>query len=374
MKIPIKMKVVIYNPRINAKRIKIYIPYKRFDFRKKVKSLNSSFWHPSQKLWSIINTKENLNYLKNIFGNECIIKEEIAPREIKSRKLSESGIEALNNLEKVLTLKGMSKSTINTYKNMLTVFFSRFMNSDVKQITKEQIESFIYQLIKENKISESYQNQIINAIKAYYEYVLEIPREYYEIRRPKRSVTIPNVLSEEEVMKIIQSPDNLKHRAILWTIYSAGLRISELTNLRIADINSKDGYIYVKDSKGKKDRKTILSEHLIILLRKYYKSYKPSYWLFEGQTGGKYSVSSIRYIFRRAVKNTNSNPWATVHTLRHSFATHCIQNGVNMRHIQNMLGHNNPKTTEIYTKTIEINNKKITSPLDNLLKNNKLDA
>ncbi|MBN1250916.1 MAG: tyrosine-type recombinase/integrase [Bacteroidales bacterium] len=366
------MKAIIYLSKSNDKRIKFYIPYKRIDFREKIKRLNSTFWHNNQKLWSIVNTKENLNSLKSIFGNEYIIEQNDAPKPVKKRLLTKALLDEIDELEKTLTLTAHSQSTIKTYKNMLTVFFSRFMNYEIKQITKEQIEGFIYQLIKENKISESYQNQMINAIKAYYEHVLGMPREYYEIKRPRKSVSIPNVLSENEVLKIIQYPENLKHKAILWTIYSAGLRISELVNLRIADIHSDDGYIFVKGAKGKKDRKTILSEHLIRLLRIYYRMYKPSYWLFEGQTGGKYSVTSIRAIFRRAVKETNSNPWATVHTLRHSFATHCLQNNINLRHIQNMLGHNNPKTTEIYTKTIEINNKKIKSPLDNLFENSTL--
>ena len=368
------MKAIIYNARPEAKRIKCYIPYKSYDFRKKIKNLNSSFWHPEQKLWSIVNTEENLELLKAIFGKDYIIEFGKVPKPIKRRELTEASIDALFELEKRLTLKAYSRSTITTYKNMLTVFFSKFMNYDIKQITKEQIEGFVYQLIKENNISESYQNQMINAIKAYYEHVLGLPRAFYEIERPKKSVNIPNVLSEEEVLKIIQSPNNIKHKAILSTIYSAGLRISELINLRINDINSKDGYIFIKGAKGKKDRKTILSEHLLIMLRNYYVKFKPSYWLFEGQTGGKYSVTSIRNVFRRAVKKTNSNPWATVHTLRHSFATHCIQNGVNMRHIQNMLGHSSPKTTEVYTKTIEINNRIIKSPLDNLIKNNTLDV
>ncbi len=368
------MKAIIYNARPEAKRIKIYIPYKRKDFRYKIKMMNSSFWHPEQKLWSVVNTEDNLNLLKTIFGKDYTIEFGETPKPVKRRTLSESSFNALQELEKRLTLKAYSKSTIDTYKNMLTVFFSKFMNYDLKQITKEQIEGFIYQLITENKISESYQNQMINAIKAYYEHVLGLPREYYEIERPKKSVKIPNVLSEEEVFKIIQNPKNLKHKAILQTIYGGGLRISEAINLRIADINSKDGYIFIKGAKGKKDRKTVLSVYLLNILRKYYIHYKPSYWLFEGQTGEKYSAASIAKIFRKAVKETNSNPWATVHTLRHSFATHCIQNGVNMRHIQNMLGHNSPETTELYTKTIEINNKKIKSPLDNLIKNNTLDA
>ena len=367
-------KVIIYSVNEKAKRIKFFIPFERSEFRMKVKKLNSSFWHPSQRLWSVVNTENNLNLLKQIFKNEYIIKIGNEAKAIKRRELTDEAYNALFELEKTLVLKSYGESTIKTYKNMLTVFFSKFMNYNLKQITKSQIEGFIFQLIKENKISDSYQNQMINAIKAYYEHVLGLPREFYDIKRPKKSINIPNILSEEEVFKIIQYPKNIKHRAILWTIYSGGLRISEVINLRIADINSKDGYIFIKASKGKKDRKTILSEHLLVILRNYYVEHKPSYWLFEGQTGGKYSVESIRKIFRKAVKQTNSNPWATVHTLRHSFATHCIQNGVNMRHIQNMLGHNNPKTTEIYTKTIEINNKIIKSPLDNLIKNNNLDV
>ena len=291
---------------------------------------------------------------------------------ITTRTRDEKCLNALYELEKTLYLKNYSKSTISTYKNMLTVFFSKFMNQDINDVSKEQIEGFIYELIKKNNISESYQNQLINSIKAYYEHVLKKPREYYNIQRPKRKNNIPNVLSKKEVFKIINYPNNLKHKAILCTIYSAGLRISEVLNLRIKDIHSDEGYIFVKDSKGKRDRKTVLSNYLVCLLREYYIKFKPSYWLFEGQSGGKYSTTSIRVIFRKAVEKTNSNPWATVHTLRHSFATHCIENNVNLRYIQNMLGHESPKTTEIYTKTIKINNKNITSPLDNLIKNNNL--
>lgn len=368
------MKAIIYKPKPNSRRIKIFIPYERYDFRKKIKSMDSSFWHPNQKLWSVINTETNFEILRSFFGNDLIISDEEAPKPIKQRALSKQGEEAVNDLRRILILKGMSQSTIRTYTSMITIFFSKFMEYDLTQVTKEQIEGFVYDLIKENKISESFQNQLINSIKAYYEYVLKMPREYYEIERPKKNVTIPDVLSEEEVMRIIQYPRNIKHRAILWTIYSAGLRISEATNLRIDDIHPDQGFIFVKGAKGKKDRKTILSDHLVNLLDEYYTEYKPSYWLFEGQTGGKYSVESIRKIFRRAVKETNSNPWATVHTLRHSFATHCLQNKISLRHVQNMLGHNSPKTTEIYTKTIEINNKKVKSPLDKLLKNNNLGA
>ncbi len=356
----------IYIPVKNAKRIKVSIPYHRTVLRQKIKEINSSFWHPNQKLWSVINTEENFELLKSICGKDTLLSAEKSPTPLPEVILNQRQIEALLNLEKTLVLKRYGLSTIRMYKRMFSLFLMKFSSRDLVQITKQEIESFIYELIKKNGISESMQNQIINAIKAYYEHVLKKPREFYDIERPKKTINIPNVLSEEEVVALLNSPKNLKHKAILWTIYSAGLRISEVLNLRIADINSDDGYLFIKNSKGNRDRKTILSPRLLPLLRSYYKKYRPSYWLFEGQTGGKYTQSSIRSFFRRAVEESNINPWATVHTLRHSFATHCIINQVSMRHVQNMLGHASPKTTEIYTKTIEINNKKIKGPLENL--------
>ncbi|MGB0892193.1 MAG: tyrosine-type recombinase/integrase [Flavobacteriaceae bacterium] len=360
---------IIYQPLKNAKRIKIYIPYELKELRDVFKKINTTFWHPNQKLWSITYTKENVALVKNLFGKNYKIENQVTPPPIEKKPLNQYAIEQLFRLEKALILKKYSASSLRTYKNMFTVFLTKFSNRDITLITKEEIEGFVYELITKNKIGESYQNQLINAIKAYYEHVLKLPREYYEIQRPKKAVSIPNVLSKEEVLKIIQHPKNIKHRAILWTIYSAGLRISEVLNLRITDIHSKEGYLFVKDSKGKKDRKTILSDHLVVLLRNYFKKERPSYWLFEGQTGGKYSATSVRAIFRKSVLETNSNPWSTVHTLRHSFATHCIEDNVNLRYLQKMLGHNSPKTTEIYTKTIHINNKNVKSPLDNLLEN-----
>lgn len=368
------MKVVIYEPLKNSKRIKIAIPYDNFIVRSAIKKMNGSFWHTNQKLWSLVNTEYNFNQLKCLCEGNYILRKDIKFIPIPDVPLNQKSIEVLHALEKTLVLKHYGSSSIQTYKKMLKVFLTKFTERDLKTVTKEEIEGFVYELIQKNKISESYQNQLINAIKAYYEHVLGMPREYYDVKRPKKSVSIPNVLTQNEVLRIVQNPKNIKHKAILWTIYSAGLRISELINLRIMDVHSEAGYLFIKDSKGKKDRKTILSPELVKLLRIYYKEHKPSYWLFEGQTGGQYSTTSIRIIFRKAVKNTNANPWSTVHTLRHSFATHCIENNINLRHLQNMLGHNSPKTTEIYTKTIEINNKNIESPLDFLLKNNNLQT
>jgi site-specific recombinase XerD len=149
------------------------------------------------------------------------------------------------------------------------------------------------------------------------------------------------------------------------TIYSGGLRISEAIDLRIKDLHSDEGYIFIKGSKGKQDRKTVLSSVLLKVLRTYYKAYKLSYWLFEG----RYSAKNIQQILRKSVDETGGNPWGTMHTLRHSFATHLMQEGVNLRIIQSMLGHASNKTTdrysgEIYTHVLAVNNKTVKSPLD----------
>jgi len=362
----VEKKVIIYTPLPKAKRIKVFIPYHMKDARGRLKSVKGCFWHSSQKLWSVPNTDSTMRHLQKMFEGFYVLKPCEKPCPVKTRKLSEKAENAILALEKTLRLKAYSPNTIKVYKSKLVLFFYKFMDRDPKEISKAEIESYVYSLIEKHKISETSQNQLINAIKAYYEHVLGMPREYYDIKCPKRAERLPDVLTEEEVWSILNAPENLKHKAILWTIYSGGLRISELVRLRIADIRSAEGCIFVKGTKGKKDRKTVLSKALLPLLRAYYRAYQPSYWLFEGQTGGQYSVSSIRAIFRRAVKTANANPWATVHTLRHSFATHCIQNNVNMRHVQLMLGHSSPKTTELYTKLLAVDNKKIASPLDNI--------
>ena len=361
------MNIIIYLPRPGSKRIKLYIPYEMKEERELLKKMETRFYHPKQKLWSVLNTANNLELLKMMFVGKYKLEEE--QQSIKRAKftLNEASILALSMAEQKLLLKGYSLNTLKSYKSELASFLKYFENLDLKNITKDEIESYIYHLISKYKISESRQNSTINAIKFYYEQVLKMPREYYDIQRPKRAHQLPNTLSKAEVIKLINSPTNLKHRAILSTIYSAGLRTSELLTLRIRDIHSNEGYLFIKGAKGKKDRHTLLSNYLLKLLRKYYKEYKPSYWLFEGQTGGKYSAKSVQNIFRKAQQNSNANPWSTPHTLRHSFATHLLENGVNLRTIQILLGHESSKTTEVYTHVVGLNNKKVENPLDKIM-------
>lgn len=358
--------ILMYRPPATAGRVKFFIPYPFKTEREAFKKLNTSFYHPHQKLWSLVNTQANIALAKNIFGDKLRMADlnPIAkmPQIVSSEKIQ---IELDRNHQKMV-LKGFSNTTIRNYQHALKQFFSYFEKEDYKAISKDQIEGFVFHLLSKYKISEQKQNLLINAIKCYYEHTLGMPREYYNITRPKKSKNLPNVLSVDEVRLLLNHPKNIKHKAILHTIYAAGLRIGEVIRLRVKDIRSDDGYIFIKDSKGKKDRHTVLSPMLLVLLRQYFRQYKPSYWLFEGQDGGQYSSKSIQNIYRKAVKETHSNPWSTPHTLRHSFATHLMQQGVNIRYIQSALGHSSSKTTEVYTRILGINNKTLKSPLDTL--------
>lgn len=358
--------VIMYRPKANAGRIKFFIPYLLKNEREAFKRLNTSFYHYHQKLWSLVNTPANITLVKELFRDKMKIVDDDPIAKIPKVILSDKIQTALDANHQKMILKGFSHSTIQNYQHALGQFFSYFEMADYKAVSKDQIEGFVYHLVSKYKISEQKQNLIINAIKCYYEHTLGMPREYYNVTRPKKSKDLPNVLSVDEVRAILNHPRNIKHKAILNVIYGAGLRIGEVIRLRIKDIRSDDGYIFVKDSKGKKDRHTVLSPLLLILLREYYRQHRPSYWLFEGQDGGQYSAKSIQNIYRRAVKETKSNPWSTPHTLRHSFATHLMQQGVNIRYIQSALGHSSSKTTEVYTRVLGISNKTLKSPLDTL--------
>lgn len=325
-----------------------------------------SWYHPEQKLWSLPNTEEYRKKIESIIGSDHNVQHTPQHKSIPRRELSPDAMDALDKLESKLLLKALSPSTVKTYRSNFAQFLTYFDGRDLRSITKNEIEAYVTMLIRKHRISETKQNQMINAIKAYYEHVEGLPRTYYDLQRPKKSANLPNVLSREEVRKLLASPENLKHRTMLTLTYSAGLRSGEVIRLRVEDIHSDDGYIFIKGSKGKKDRRTVLSDKVLTLLRSYYSKYKPAYWLFEGASGEQYSSSSLAKVFRRAAKQANINPWATLHTLRHSFATHLLESGTSMRHVQVLLGHESSKTTEIYTHVVGISNKTIRSPFDML--------
>jgi len=259
-----------------------------------------------------------------------------------------------------------SKNTKATYTNHFTQFINYFPDTVIDEISEDQINKFMQYLLTTKKVASSTQNQAINSIKFYYERVKNKPRKIYALERPLKETKLPKVLSEEEVLAILKSVDNLKHKAMLWLIYAAGLRRSELISLRVNDIDSKRMVINILGGKGKKDRITLLSAKMLELLRTYFKAYRPKVWLFEGVAGEQYSATSLQHVFSRALVKSGVRKEATLHTLRHSFATHLLEGGTDIRYIQALLGHNSSKTTEIYTHVTAKGFDKIRSPLDNL--------
>jgi site-specific recombinase XerD len=259
-----------------------------------------------------------------------------------------------------------SKQTIKAYKSLFEEFINHYPSTEIDQIDEQKIIAFCQYLVIDRKVSASTQNQAINAIKFYYEKVLGGQRKFYFLQRPDKEKALPTVLNTEEITAILKGTENLKHRAILMVIYSAGLRISELINLKIKDIDTERKQIRVEQGKGKKDRYTLLSPKTLDLLRTYFKAYKPKEYLFEGQGGGAYTARSVQVFFQEICKKVGIKKKVSVHTLRHSFATHLLENGTDLRYIQALLGHESSKTTEIYTHITTKGFDQIKSPLDGL--------
>jgi len=262
-----------------------------------------------------------------------------------------------------LELRRYSIHTAKSYIHCFEVFINYFKAQELKMIDEKDIRSYLQKLVQEER-SDSSINMAINAIKFYYEVVLEMPKRFYQIERPRSKEKLPNVISIEQVKKIIDATNNIKHRCMVALLYSSGLRRSELLNLLITDIDSERMLIKVREGKGNKDRNTILSLQVLTDLRIYYLKFKPKKYLFEGPLGRKYSPASISKIVKRASTKVLKIRHITPHTLRHSFATHLLENGTDLRFIQSLLGHKSTRTTEIYTHVTTNIIKNITSPLD----------
>ena len=338
-----------------------------------MKKIPGNRWTPNERCWHIPYHKKAYAELKRLFGEWQVlvlqqrpslgptIKEAAHTAKLSTLRYKDEA----TRLEQQLRLQRYSYNTIKAYKNFFIQFLAFYPDSDPKALKKEDIMRFLLESSGKKNWSDSTQNQAVNAVKFYYEKVLGQERTFYDLR-PRKSQKLPNVFSEEEVASLFSVIQNLKHKSILMLIYSAGLRIGESIRLRKEDIHFDRRSIFIKGGKGKKDRYTILSDKMIVILRNYLAAYTPAYWLFEGQDGGQYSKSSIQKVFRRAVSKAKVNPYSTVHTLRHSFATHLLERGMDLRYIQELLGHSSSETTQIYTHITRKAKQKFVSPLDHL--------
>ena len=270
----------------------------------------------------------------------------------------------ITDFVKILELKRYSRFTVACYRSHLKLIKMHFDNNPLKIISDQDLFEFIYYLVKIKNISASYQRQIVGALKLFYKemYGRNIPFEYLKVMRLEKK--LPVVLGKQEIRTIIECITTLKHKAIISLLYGSGLRIGELLNLKKVDIDSERMVVHIRGGKGKKDRYTVLSQYVLEILRKYYKTYEPKEYLFEGQKGGKYSNVSAGQVFKRTLKKAKVGKHATLHTLRHSFATHLLEDGIGVTHIQKLLGHSNINTTMIYTQIAQDALFKIKSPLD----------
>ena len=269
-----------------------------------------------------------------------------------------------------LQQKRYSRNTIESYQDAVTLFL-RFWQQRGKvqlaQLTAEDINTFNLDYVVANGYSRSYQNQIVNALKLFFQTVAHRSVQPERIERPRGEFRLPHVLSKQDVKRIIERTCNLKHRAMLVVIYSCGLRRGELLSLRLEDIDSNRKVIWIRLGKGGRDRMLPLSERVLILLREYYKAYRPNRWLFEGtQSGNRYGERSLQEVFKAACHRAGVHPRATLHWLRHSYATHLLESGTDLRVIQELLGHKSSKTTERYTHVSNRLIQQIRSPFDDL--------
>lgn len=265
-----------------------------------------------------------------------------------------------------LELKGYSSQTFKCYISHVKRF-SDFHNKSPELLGDAEIREYLHYCITKRKLSECTVNTSYSALKFFYETTLERDWNLKKVFRRKVPRKLPVVLSKEEVKAILDSVDNLKHKAVLVTIYAAGLRVSEIVKLRIDDIDSKNMQIFIREGKGKQARYAMLSKSNLEILRDYWKRYKPKYFLFEGQGQNSHiAVRSVQKIFQKAKNKCGIKKKASVHTLRHSFATHLLEAGTDICYIQRLLGHSNISTTMVYLHIRRMDLISIESPLESL--------
>jgi integrase/recombinase XerD len=350
----------------NEKRIQIV--FKKDDILiQKIKKIPSCKWSATMRCWHVRDTERNHAVLKQLFDHQIRLDDRTTQKKentsITSKEKPSQLLVPTLFIEQ-MKIKRYSNNTIKTYTSVLNTFFTFYKSFAPETITEEQIRQYMLYLVEKRNTSAAYQRQVINAIKFYYEKVLARELNPMNVQRPRSSKKLPVVLSENEVKLLLAQVTNIKHKSILYAIYSAGLRRSEVLNLKLTDIDSERNCIVIRNAKGNKDRNTLLSKKLLILLREYYLAYKPKTYLFEGVKGGQYSITSVRKIFGKALAGSGVKKDAHLHTLRHSFATHLLERGTDLLYIQSLLGHSSSKTTEIYTHITSKGFETISSPLD----------
>lgn len=346
-----------------------------------VKSIKGIKYEPKHRCWHVLNTPENIELIKSAFRDVALLDTSgiSTPPEVKVYKNEDvepaKEIVKMNSLtfslitdyEKHLEIKRYSQNTIKNYITCLYQFFAFYKDMHPLECTYEEVQKFEYRSVTKKKVSFSYQNIMINALKGFYSFHKTPFLQIEEFTRPRRPKVLPNFLDPTEVQAIIKATTNVKHRAMLSITYGCGLRSGEVLKLKPEDIDSKRFQLRINGGKGNKDRFVPISPKLIEQLRAYYKMYEPKVYLFEGQEKGEqYSKRSFQSVLKASVYKAGINKPVTLHWLRHSFATEMMNKGVNLRFIQDILGHKSSKTTEIYTHVTAYAKVRLPNPFDDL--------
>lgn len=313
-------------------------------------------------LKTYLQKRKHITDIKQVTGQQPVIK----PSTLQIYAISDTNLLELDKTVKTLQLKAYSHNTIELYRGELLILARLLGERPLGELTVSHIRSYLLWLLQNQGYSESKVHTTINALKFYYEQVLLRPRFFIEIPRPKKAFKLPSVHSGNEVKKLINAKTNIKHKTMLMVGYAAGLRVSEIVKLRVKDIDPERMVIHIRGAKGKKDRQVMLSKKLLEQLRVYYKMYKPKENLFEGMFGSPYAERSLQKVFMEAKQATGNHKKGGIHSLRHSFATHLLEQGTDIRVIQELLGHNSLKTTQRYTHVSVRHISQMQSPLDKL--------
>jgi len=344
-----------------------YNPNANFD---KVCETMECIWNRINSYWTLKNNKENLKLIYASFRgiayvNARAVFNKDQPKILKVNRLQEDSYPIPTEYKAMLIRRRYSKNTYVTYTSMFQDFLNFLKGQDLETVTDDDIKEYQDYLVTKRKVAISTQNQAINAIKFYFEKVKGGERKTYYIERPRKEYKLPKTLSKEDIFKMIETCTFIKHRVIIGLLYSAGLRRNELLQLKITDVDLDQNLIYIRNGKGKKDRITLLAEKIKSDLIAYLQEEKPVHWLIESPSRTQYSGTSVGNIVKNAAKKAQINKTVTPHMLRHSFATHLLEQGVDIRYIQELLGHTSTETTMIYTHVSKSDFAKIKSPFDN---------
>ena len=337
----------------------VQFPYNQILLKELKEKFPTAKWSASKKCWYL----PDVNSVRNEIG----IAPKTEPGKAVISKIHAENYAALKRMHELLLLKAYSPNTIRTYCTEFSQLLYLLKDTPVDTLTPESLRAYLLYCATRLKLSENIIHSRMNAIKFYFEQVLHRDKFFFaEIPRPQKKSSLPKVFSKNDITRIFARVDNPKHLLMLKLCYGMGLRVSEIVNLKVTDIDSGRMLVHIEAAKGKKDRYVTLPLSILNDLRNYYKTYRPKIYLFEGQYGGQYAIRSVQTVFKNAMQKAKINKSVGIHGLRHSYATHLLECGTDMVFIQKLLGHKNIKTTEIYAKVTNRQLGSVKSPLDDL--------